>query len=40
MEDVLKEAKDGPEYLYISFDVDVIDPAYMPSERLAEVEFL
>ena len=28
MEDIIKEAKDGPEYLYISFDIDVMDPAY------------
>jgi agmatinase len=27
--DVLREANDGPENLYISFDIDVIDPAYM-----------
>ncbi len=27
--DVLKEANEGPEFLYISFDIDVIDPAYM-----------
>ena len=25
---VLDEANDGPEYLYISFDIDVMDPAY------------
>ncbi len=25
MADVLKEAKDGPEYLYVSFDIDTID---------------
>ena len=29
VKDVLKEANDGPKYLYISFDIDVIDPAYM-----------
>ena len=29
VEDVIKEANDGPEYIYISFDIDVIDPAYM-----------
>ena len=29
MEEIIKEAKDGPEYIYISFDIDVIDPAYM-----------
>lgn len=30
MERVLDEANDGPEYLYVSFDIDVLDPAYMP----------
>lgn len=29
VEDAIKEATDGPEYLFISFDVDVIDPAFM-----------
>lgn len=29
MNDIIKEAKDGPKYLYISFDIDVIDPAFM-----------
>ena len=29
VEDVVREANDGPDYLYISFDIDVIDPAYM-----------
>lgn len=28
MERVLEEANDGPEHLYISFDIDVLDPAY------------
>ena len=28
MERVLDEANDGPEYLHISFDIDVMDPAY------------
>ena len=27
---VLDEARDGPQYLYISFDVDVLDPAFTP----------
>ena len=26
MEDIIKEAQDGPEYLFISFDIDVMDP--------------
>ncbi len=30
MEDVLREAKDGPQYLFISFDIDVMDPAFTP----------
>lgn len=33
---VMKEALDGPEYLYISFDVDVLDPAYMPGTGTPE----
>ena len=36
MEDIIKEAKDGPEYMYISFDIDVIDPAYMPGTGTPE----
>ena len=28
MEDIIKEANDGPEYLFISFDIDALDPAY------------
>ncbi len=28
MERILAEANDGPEYLYVSFDIDVLDPAY------------
>ncbi|WP_164659574.1 agmatinase family protein [Tropicibacter sp. Alg240-R139] len=36
MEDVLKEANDGPEYMYISFDVDVLDPAYIPGTGTPE----
>jgi len=27
MEDIIAEANDGPEYLFISFDIDVLDPA-------------
>jgi agmatinase len=30
MSRVLKEANDGPEHLFISFDIDVMDPAYTP----------
>ena len=28
LEEVIKEAQEGPEYLYISFDIDAIDPAF------------
>ena len=30
MEDALREAREGTEKLYISFDVDVLDPAFVP----------
>ena len=36
MEDIISEAKDGPEYLFISFDIDVMDPAYMPATGTPE----
>jgi len=36
MEDIIQEAKDGPEYLFISFDIDVMDPAYMPATGTPE----
>ena len=36
MEDIIKEAKDGPEHLFISFDIDVMDPAYMPATGTPE----
>ena len=36
MEDIIKEAKDGPEYLFISFDIDVMDPAYTPGTGTPE----
>ena len=36
MEDIISEAKDGPEYLFISFDIDVMDPAYMPGTGTPE----
>ena len=28
LEDILREANDGTDYLYISFDIDVLDPAF------------
>ncbi len=36
MERVLDEANDGPEHLYISFDIDVIDPAFTPGTGTPE----
>ena len=36
MEDIIREAKDGPEYVFISFDIDVMDPAYMPATGTPE----
>ena len=36
MERVIAEANDGPEYLYISFDIDVLDPAYAPGTGTPE----
>ena len=36
VEDAIKEANDGPEYLFISFDVDVIDPAFFPGTGTPE----
>jgi len=36
MQRAIKEAREGPKYLYISFDVDVLDPAYMPGTGTPE----
>ena len=36
MDDIIKEAKDGPEYLFISFDIDVMDPSYTPGTGTPE----
>ena len=36
MEDVIREAGEGPEYLFISFDIDALDPAYMPGTGTPE----
>jgi len=36
MEDIIREAKDGPEHLFISFDIDVMDPAYTPGTGTPE----
>jgi agmatinase len=36
MEDIIAEANDGPEYIFISFDIDALDPAYMPGTGTPE----
>jgi len=36
MEDIIREANDGPEYIFISFDIDVMDPAYTPGTGTPE----
>jgi len=36
MLDVIKEANDGPKYVFISFDIDVMDPAYTPGTGTPE----
>ena len=36
MEDIIREAKDGPEYLFISFDIDTLDPAFVPGTGTPE----
>ena len=36
MEEIIAEAKDGPKYMFISFDIDVMDPAYMPATGTPE----
>jgi agmatinase len=36
MERVLREASDGPEKLYISLDIDVLDPSYAPGTGTPE----
>jgi agmatinase len=36
MEAVLREANDGPEYIFVSFDIDALDPAYMPGTGTPE----
>lgn len=36
MEDAIREARDGAEYLFISFDVDVVDPAFIPGTATPE----
>lgn len=36
MKDAVQEAKDGPEYLFISFDIDTIDPGFAPGTGTPE----
>jgi len=36
MEDVIKEAKDGPKYMFVSFDIDALDPAFVPGTGTPE----
>ncbi|MGI9219939.1 MAG: agmatinase family protein [Woeseiaceae bacterium] len=36
MEDVVKEAREGPEFLFISFDIDTLDPAFVPGTGTPE----
>ncbi len=36
MERIIAEANDGPEHLYVSFDIDVLDPAYTPGTGTPE----
>ena len=36
MQRAVEEARDGPEHIFISFDVDVLDPAYMPGTGTPE----
>ena len=36
MEDIIREANEGPEYLFISFDIDVLDPAFVPGTGTPE----
>ncbi len=36
MEDAIREAKEDCEYLFISFDVDVVDPAFIPGTSTPE----
>lgn len=36
MEDVIREAQDGPEYMFVSFDIDTLDPAFVPGTGTPE----
>jgi agmatinase len=36
MDDVIREAQEGPEYLFVSFDIDTLDPAFVPGTGTPE----
>jgi arginase len=36
MEHIIAEANDGPENIFVSFDIDVLDPSYMPGTGTPE----
>ena len=36
LDDAIAEAQDGPEYIYLSVDVDVLDPAFAPGTGTPE----
>jgi agmatinase len=36
LDDAISEALDGPEYVYLSVDIDVLDPAYAPGTGTPE----
>lgn len=36
MADVIREAQEGPEYLFVSFDIDTLDPAFVPGTGTPE----
>jgi agmatinase len=36
MNEVIKEANDGPEYIFVSFDIDTLDPAFAPGTGTPE----
>lgn len=36
MEDIIREAKEGPKYLFVSFDIDTLDPSYVPATGTPE----
>jgi agmatinase len=36
MADVIREAREGPEFLFVSFDIDTLDPAFVPGTGTPE----